>query len=66
MTTIATKEQKKDRLLTTKQATEEWGITKWTIYRLVEEGKLKPVLGLSRRDFYFLASDFDALVSRRL
>ena len=33
------------RLLTTEEAAREWNISKKAIYRLVRDGKLRPIIG---------------------
>jgi excisionase family DNA binding protein len=33
------------KLLTTKEAAEAWGISRWSIYDLVKQGKIRPIVG---------------------
>lgn len=53
------------RLLSTRQAAEAWGITRWMIYDLVREGKIRPVIGMGK-GWKFLASDLSARELPRL
>lgn len=52
--------------VTTKQLAQKWNISKWTIYRLVKEGKISPIIGLRTKGWMFKSSDLDYLANIRL
>jgi hypothetical protein len=52
-------------LLTTKRASAAWGITRWRLYDLVREGKIRPIVGMGK-GWKFLISDFENLDLPRL
>jgi len=55
-----------NRLLTTNQAAAHWGISRWTIYDLVRDGRLKPIIGLNSK-WRWRANDLeDANIFQRL
>lgn len=45
------------RLLSTKQAATVWGISRWRLYDLVKEGKIRPIVGMGK-GWKFLLADF--------
>lgn len=50
------------KLLTTEEAASEWSIPKKAIYRLVREGKLRPIIGL--KSWRFKIWDIDGVLER--
>lgn len=62
MVHMKTEENRKDRLLTTKEAAEQWGIPAKAIYRYVRLGKLKPYTGL--KSWRFKGDDFNGVLKR--
>ncbi len=47
------------RLITTKQACELWGISKWTLLEMVKRGEINRVMGLRFKEFRFRANAFE-------
>jgi predicted site-specific integrase-resolvase len=43
-------------LLSTQQAANAWGISRWRLYDLVKEGKIRPIIGMGK-GWKFLLSD---------
>lgn len=52
-------------LLSTKQAADAWGISRWRLYDLVKEGKIRPIVGMGK-GWKFLLSDLMTLELPRL
>lgn len=59
------KKEHAPRLLTTQQAADAWGISRWRLYDLVREGQIRPVIGMGK-GWKFLLSDFTSLELSRL
>lgn len=53
---------KETQLLTTKQAASEWNISKKAIYRMVKEGKLRPIIGF--KSWMFQSNDILGALER--
>ncbi len=51
-------------LLTTRQAVEAWGISKWTLQEMVRRGEIKRVMGLRTKEHRFRADAFDQYLKR--
>lgn len=51
--------------LSTQQAADAWGITRWRLYDLVREGKIRPIIGMGK-GWKFLESDLKDLELQRL
>jgi excisionase family DNA binding protein len=52
--------------LTTQELAEAWNISKWTIYSLVKDGKISPIIGLKTKGWRFKLSDLEDLAEQRL
>lgn len=50
------------KLLTTKEAAEKWGVSKWTIYDWVKDGKIRPIVGM--KSWRFLETDINSALER--
>ena len=50
------------RLLTTKEAAKVWNIPRKAIYRLVTQGKLRPIIGF--KSWMFQEGDIDGALER--
>ena len=65
MNTKTTEIQATVRLLSTQQAASAWGISRWRLYDLVKEGKIRPIVGMGK-GWKFLMSDLQTLEFPRL
>jgi excisionase family DNA binding protein len=54
------------KTLTTQQLAEAWNISRWTIYALVRDGKIKPIVGLRTKGWRFRITDLEQLADERL
>jgi excisionase family DNA binding protein len=54
------------RTLTTQQLAEAWNISRWTIYTLVKDGRLRPIVGLRTKGWRFKMTDLEVLADERL
>lgn len=52
-------EIRSQRLLTTKEAAELWGLGLWTLREMVKRGEIKRVMGLRTKEFRFRPDAFD-------
>lgn len=52
-------------LLNTEEAAKLWGISRWRIYTLVREGKIRPIIGMGK-GWKFLPDDLKATILERL
>lgn len=50
------------KLLTTKEAAESWGISRWTVYDLVKQGKLRPIVGM--KSWRFVGDELEGVLQR--
>jgi hypothetical protein len=41
-------QKKTERLYTAKLAAEKWGISYWSLRSMVEDGKIKPIIGIGK------------------
>lgn len=53
------------QVLSTQQAAAAWGVSRWRIYDLVREGKIRPIIGMGK-GWKFLFSDFESVEFTRL
>ena len=53
------------RLLNTNNAAKAWGISRWTLYKLVKAGKISPIFGFGK-GWKFQLSDWDEIDFPRL
>jgi hypothetical protein len=53
------------KFLTTNAVAGKWGLSKWTIYRLVKQGRLKPVTGLSK-GWLFTGNEINSIELTRI
>ena len=53
-----------NKILKINQAAEYLGISKWTIYKLVKEGRIRPIIEM--KSFCFTFKDLDSIKWRRL
>ena len=58
---MKTNEAKK--LLTMKQFCEMNGVSRWTVYRLINEGKIRPVIGMGK-GFRFTGGELGEVLER--
>jgi predicted DNA-binding transcriptional regulator AlpA len=65
MTTKEQHPQTTVRLLSTQQAASSWGISRWRLYDLVREGKIRPIVGMGK-GWKFLMGDLQTLELTRL
>jgi hypothetical protein len=52
----STETQAATLLLSTQQAASAWGISRWRLYDLVREGRIRPIIGMGK-GWKFLHSD---------
>lgn len=53
------------RMMNMKAACELWGVTRWKVYELISQGKIKPIINAGK-GFKFLATDYKLEFLERL
>jgi predicted site-specific integrase-resolvase len=61
----STKTQPTPLLLSTQQAADAWGISRWSLYDLVKAGKIRPIVGMGK-GWKFFISDINPIDMERL